>query len=120
MSLSREATVLASVGLLCLAGCSTQPRIATGRTPDFYWSAASESWAGRDYAQTADHLEHLLDPGIYAARAIPWYLVITSGMARGYMELADRYDSGAHINKANALKFRREAAKNRTAAAKLA
>src|SRR5581483_7006846 len=51
---------------------------------------------------------------------VPWYLLLTSGMAGGYMDLADRYTAGARINKAGALAFRVKAADYRTQASKLA
>jgi hypothetical protein len=72
----------------------------------FYWSAAKETYAAGDYMKTADHLERLIDSkNEYTQRAIPWYLVVTSGMAAGYMQLADQYASGARVNKADALAF---------------
>jgi hypothetical protein len=117
----RATAVLAGLGLLSISACSPQQPKSSARTPDFYWSAAAETWSAGDYTRTADHLEHLLDAGNpYSARAIPWYLVVTSGMARGYTELADRYAAGARIKKANGQEFRKEAAKYRTVAAKLA
>jgi hypothetical protein len=120
LSLDRATPVLAGLGLLYLSACSPQPHAAAAGTPEFYWSAAGESWSAGAYGRTADHLEHLLEPGnAYATRAVPWYLVVTSGMARGYTELADRYDRGALINKAKAPALRREAAKYRTMAGKL-
>jgi hypothetical protein len=74
-----------------------------------------------DYAKTADNLEHLLDaPNQYTATAIPWYLVLTSGMAGGYMELADQYAAGAHMNKAKATAFRAKATDYRTIASQWA
>ncbi len=65
------------------------------RTPDFYWSAARETWAAGDYLKTSDHLDHLLSStNAYTARAIPWSLVLTAGtLAAGYMELADDYSA---------------------------
>jgi hypothetical protein len=120
MSIDR-ATVLAGFGLLCLSACSSQPPTAAANTPEYYWTAAGASWSARDYAKSADHLEHLLDrDNPYAARAIPWRLVITSGMAQGYADLAERYALGARFNKADALAFRREATKYRTMAGRLA
>jgi hypothetical protein len=103
-----------------LMSCST-PRSSTAGTPEFYWSAATETYAAGDYAKTADHLERLIgNTNAYTMRAIPWYLVVTSGMARGYMDLADRYSAGARINKADALAFRRQASNYRKVASGLA
>lgn len=116
----RALSIPAVLAMLLLASCSA-PTKTTARTPDFYWSAAAETYAAGDYAKTADHLEHLLaDGNPYTARAIPWHLVLTSGMARGYMDLADRYGSGARANKGKALEFRKNASKYRAAAGRQA
>jgi len=77
-------------------------------TPAFYWSAARETFGNKDYIKTIQHLEKLTaTDNEYTARARPWLLVMTSGMARGYMDLADNFDAGAHANKENPAEFRR-------------
>src|SRR5207302_9638672 len=76
--------------------------------------------AAGDYVKTANHLDHLIDnQNEYTARAVPWSLVLTSGMAAGYMELADAYVAGARVNKAKSLAFRRKATDFRTMASPL-
>src|SRR5438552_4067541 len=103
----RVAALLIALALLGLTSCSG-PATARVGTPEFYWYAAKETYAAGDYVKTADHLDHLIDnQNEYTARAVPWSLVLTSGMAAGYMELADHYLAGARVNKANALGFRR-------------
>ena len=112
-----------SVALLIILGltsCSGTSTVRVG-TSEFYWSAARETYAAGDYRKTADHLERLInDANAYRARAIPLYLVLTSGMAKGYMDLADQYAAGARINKAKALAFRVKAAEYRNTASRLA
>jgi len=96
--------------------CSTPRTGAAGAAADL-WSAAAQTYSAGDYAKAADNLERLIGgESPYVARAIPWYLALTSGMARGYMDLADRYTSGARINKAGALAFRLKATRYRTLA----
>jgi hypothetical protein len=121
-SLRTVAAVSAGLGLLSLTACSTAPdQKAAARTPAFYWSAASETFAAGDYTKTADHLQRLVESdNDYTSRAIPWYLVVTAGMARGYTELADRYTTGARFNKTNALVLNRTASQYRATAGKLA
>jgi len=34
----------------------------------------------------------------YTARAMPWSLLVTSGLASGYLDLADKYEAGAKAN----------------------
>ncbi len=104
-----------------MTACSKPAPSASAQRASYYWSAARETYANGDYAKTADHLEHLLDaPNQYTALAVPWYLVLTSGMANGYMELADQYAAGAHVNKAKAAAFRTKAADYRTIASQWA
>jgi hypothetical protein len=63
------------------------------------------------------NLDFLLNgPSDYAPRALPFSLVLTSGVATGYMELADYYAAGAKTNKARALVFQRKASDYRTVA----
>src|SRR5258708_30296178 len=98
----RFAALLVAFALLGLTSCSG-PTTARVGTPEFYWYAAKETYTAGDYLKTADHLDHLIDgQNEYTARAIPWSLVLTSGMAAGYIELADSYTAGAPVNKAHA------------------
>ena len=118
----RAAAVSTGLGLVCLAGCSSAPtQSANARTPAFYWSAAAETFSAGDYAKSADHLQRLVESdNEYTARAIPWYLVVNAGMARGYTELAERFTTGARFNKANALALNRTASQYRATAGRLA
>jgi hypothetical protein len=115
------ALLVAVAALLSLIACSgpTTSAAKVG-TPEFYWYAAKETYAAGDYTKTLDHLDHLIaDHNEYSARALPWSLVVTSGVAAGYMELADDYTAGARINKANAAVFHRKAADYRAMASPL-
>ncbi len=116
------AALSAGLALVSFTACSTAPtQSANARTPAFYWSAAAETFAAGNYAKTADHLQRLVESDSeYTARAIPWYLVVTSGMARGYTELADRYTTGARFNRVNALALNRTASQYRATAGRLA
>jgi hypothetical protein len=118
MSVLSTAALL--LGVFSLTSCSGPVPVRVG-TQEFYWSAARETWLSGDYRKTADHLEKLIDQDNgYTARAVPWYLVLTSGMADGYMDLADHYSAGARRNKINALAFRLKATEYRNAASRLA
>lgn len=111
------------VGLLVLLTLLTScsgPATTVG-SAEFYWNAAKDTYAGGDYLKTLDDLDHLMENhSEYTARAVPWSLVLTAGMANGYMELADYYMAGARANKAEALTFRRKANDYRTMASPLA
>jgi hypothetical protein len=116
----RLTALLGAGSLIVLTSCSG-PVAGNMRTPGFYWSAARETYAAGDFVKTTDHLDHLISgPNDYTSRAIPWSLVLTSGMAEGYMELADNYAVGAHSNKSQAPAFLHKAMVYRTSASRLA
>src|SRR5713226_10277436 len=99
------AILLSACFMLVSCGDSNAPQPGT---PAFYWAAAEETFAAKDYIKTMEHLEKLgATDNEYTARARPWLLVMTSGMARGYMDLADNFDAGTHANKTNPIDFRR-------------
>ena len=115
----RIAVLLVALGSLVLSSCAGSASARAG-TPEFYWSAAKQTYIAGDYMKTLEDLDQLIDGhNDYSARALPWSLVLTSGMAAGYMELADQFSAGARVNKANALAFRRKATEYRTMASPL-
>ena len=93
--------------LVALPSCSTGPEAMKVGTPAFYWAAAKEAYAGGDYMKTVQQLDHLVDGNNeYTARALPWSLVLSSGMAEGYMDLADNYEKGAKMNRTDPAVYR--------------
>jgi len=107
--------------LLIAASCTSGPPTATMGTPPFYWQAAKETWATADYMKAADHLEQLCkSQNEFTERAQPWRLVLTGGMAKGYMELANAFEAGGRANQFNPTPFRRNTADLRTLAARRA
>jgi hypothetical protein len=111
-------TVLAALFLLLAVACGPAPP-AKG-TPAFFWSAAKETYAAGDYLKTIDHLDGIVDSdNEFTARAFPWSLLVTSGLASGYMDLADQYEAGSKINKDNPANFFREVSRYRTQAGRL-
>jgi hypothetical protein len=87
----------------------------------FYWAAAKETFAAKDYVKTVQHLERLTaTDNEYTARARPWLLVMASGMSRGYMDLADSFEAGSRANKNNPTEFRRRTNAYRANANRLA
>jgi hypothetical protein len=111
---------LLSAFLLCIS-CSSGPAAPEKGTPAFYWQAARETYAAGDYVKTLEHLDNLVaSDNEFTARAVPWSLVLTSGMAAGYMELADDYTIGARVNKSDPSGFRRTVSDSRGTANRLA
>ncbi len=101
--------------------CSSGPAAPEKGTPAFYWQAARETYAAGDYAKTLEHLDNLVaTDNEFTTRALPWSLVLTSGLASGYMELADNYAIGARVNKSDPSAFRRVVSNSRGSANRLA
>jgi hypothetical protein len=114
----RWLAMILAIGVLI--SCSSGPAGPEKGTPAFYWQAARETFAAGDNMKTLEHLDKLAAPeNEYAARALPWALVLNGGMAAGYAELADHYEIGARTNKADPSVFRRFVGDYRTMAKQL-
>jgi hypothetical protein len=95
--------------LLCLAlsliSCATGP---APNTPPWFWQAAQDTYRMGDYLKAIDHLQPLIAPGgEFTERAQPFRLVLTAGLARGYIDLAEAFEAGARMNEKAATEFRR-------------
>ena len=101
---------LTVVGLL-LAGtsCSSGPTPPQPGTPAFFWAAAGETYRTGDFVKTSEHLQRILaTDNEYNARARAWDAVISSGLTQGYIALAETYEAGARMNRANPMPFRKQ------------
>jgi len=95
--------------LIILISCSSAPAGPEKGSAAYYWQAARETFAAGDYSKTMEHLDNLLaKDSEYSDRALPWSLVLTSGVAAGYCELADHYEIGARMNRSDPSSFRRQ------------
>jgi hypothetical protein len=104
---------------VCMS-CSSGPVGPAKGTPAFYWQAATETFAAGDTMKTLEHLDKLIEgENEYFARALPWSLVLTSGLASGYTELADNYEVGGRANKSDPSAFRRPMMNYRSMAGRL-
>lgn len=120
-TVNRSAALLGLItAMSALLSCSGNSAPQAG-TPAFYWAAARETYATGDYQKTVEHLGNILaSQNEYVARAQPWILVLTSGMAQGYTDLAEAFDAGGHANRAQVVNFRRQTNTYRGAANTLA
>jgi hypothetical protein len=110
-------TLATALAALLFTGCSSTNVASKAGTPEFYWAAAKQSYAAGDYLATVEQLDHLTDNrNEYTARALPWSLVLTTGLATGYMDVADSYARGARANPGSAAAFRRKATEYRNLA----
>jgi hypothetical protein len=92
---------------LILTSCSSGPKGPEPGSPAFYWQGAKETWAAGDFAKTADNLERSMKGNKeHQAEALPWSLVLYGGLAKGYTEMADAFETGARVNKTNPGAFR--------------
>ena len=89
-------------------------------SPGYYWQGAREVYKAGDYAKTLQNLDNVLaTDNEYVARALPWALVLRSGVAQGYIDAAANYDLGAH-NSRDPGAFRRQVSTDRDSASQLA
>jgi len=104
------ATVLAVVLLLLFtAACDSGPKGPQPGTPGFFWSAAKDTWRAGDYVKTSEHLQRILaSDNEFTARARAWDAIISAGLTQGYIELADTWEAGARMNRANPTPFRKQ------------
>ena len=103
--------LLLAVLLLVLftTACASKPKGPQPGTPAFFWAAANETWRAGDYVKTSEHLQRILaGDNEFAARARAWDTVISAGLTQAYIELADTWEAGARMNRANPTPFRRE------------
>ena len=119
----RILVAVAIVTMSCIEfSCSstaTAPKAEKG-TPAFYWAAAGETFAANDFVKTSENLEAILkSENEYTARAQPWLLIVTSGMIRGYAEVADGLETGVRVKKGDPGGYRKYISSSRSTAGKL-
>jgi hypothetical protein len=117
----RNLSLLLLVGAALVAtSCSTGPEPPRPGTPAFFWGAAQENYAAGDYQQASEHLEHICrTQNDFTARAQAWYLILSSGMAKSYIEMADFFEYGSRAKPMNPTVFRRPMSDYRTYASRL-
>ena len=94
--------------LISLTGCSSAPKGPQPGTPAFYWQAAKDTFAKKDYLKTADHLDLVVKTqNEFTKPAQVMRLVLTAGMAKGYIDLASSFDLGAKANTFKPMPFRK-------------
>jgi len=107
--------------LLATVSCTSGPPSAPPGSPAFYWKAASDTFAAGDFTKAALNLEGLVkNESEFTARAQPWRLVVTAGLAKGYAELANNFEFGARANKTNPTPFRTQLTNYRRSAGQYA
>ena len=115
----RLQALLLSVGAaVFLTACSSGPTAPEPGTPAFLWNAAERAYHNGDIMKANDDLSELQQTdNTFSPRARIWQTVLAGGLARGYCELADGYESGARLNRASSLAFHKQVTDLRSMAA---
>ncbi len=119
--LVRNSLLFIVIGAALIAtSCSSGPEPPKPGTPAFFWVAAKEAYAAGDYQAASEHLERVCrSQSEFTTRAQAWNLIMTSGMANAYMELADNFEFGYRARRMNPTQFRRMMSDYRTYASRL-
>jgi hypothetical protein len=107
----RTQSILLSVLVLALGAtsCSTGSAPPRPGTPAFYWASAQEAYRNGDFQKTDSSLSEIVGADSeFTARARPWQLVISAGLAQGYSEMADNYEAGGRLNRENPMPFHKQ------------
>jgi hypothetical protein len=98
-----------AAGILATTSCSSGPEPPKPGTPAFLWNAAKGTYRSGDFVKTSETLQQLTrSESEYTARARPWSIVLSAGLAQGFTETAEAYEAGARANRANPTPFRKE------------
>jgi hypothetical protein len=116
---------LLPMGALALAiasaSCASGPQPPQPGTPAFFWASAKESYHAGDFTRTDEQLQRILaGDNEFAARARPWDILISAGLAQGHAEMADAFEAGARMNRANPTPFRKQVTTERSYASSAA
>jgi len=102
-------------------GCAQGPEAPKPGSPAFLWNSARENYAKGDYVKAQEQLSRVAgSENEFALKARAWNLVLLSGLATGYMELADAYEVGARQNRNNPTPFRKFTSDYRSTASRYA
>lgn len=99
---------VAALASLFLVGCDSGPAQPAKGTPAYYWQAANESFNAGDLRKTADNLDELLKgKNEFTEKATTWRLIMTWGMLKADLDIAEKYELGGRATKGNPTPFRR-------------
>jgi hypothetical protein len=105
-----------AVFVACIS-CSTGPTPPAPGTPAFFWGAAKTTYHSGDIQKTSENLMQLVrTENEFTSRAVPLSTVISAGLAQGFFDLSQSYDTGARANRANPTPFVKQADLLRTLA----
>lgn len=107
--------------ILFASGCSSGPKPLQPGTPEFIWAAAKSTYASGDFLKAKDNLGQLAKGQTeFAARSQALSIVLSAGIAQAYIDLADNFEMGGRVNRANPTPFHRNSNLFRSQAASMA
>src|SRR5262249_48662758 len=78
-------------------------------TPEFIWAAAKSTYAAGDFLKSKDNLVQLAKGQTeFAGRSQTLAILLSAGIAQAYIDLADSFEAGARVNRANPTPFHRQ------------
>ena len=100
---------------LFLAACQSGKQTIQPGTPAFFWSSAKQAYSTGDYPRAAEQFGKLTQSdNEYRDRAQTALVLLSSGMVKGYLEVADAYVAGGRMNPNNRTAFHKRASTARS------
>lgn len=119
----RHLLLCAAAGaLLFTASCGSKgPKAPQPGSAAFIWAVAGDAYKAGDYLKANESLDQLVrGKSEFVARAAPLKLLVGLGLAKGYMELADKFDVGGKANRSDPYVYRKQVSTFRTQARNIA
>jgi len=106
---------LIAAAVILEAGCAGGSNLPKPGSPAFFWSSANAAYKTGDFVKTDEELQRILvNDNEFTARARVWDIAIVGGLAQGYSDLSDAYESGAKNNRQNPLPYRKRVSELRS------
>jgi len=120
-SIQGPSLLLRAILVACLLiSCAGDKKAAAPPKPGtlaYDWYIAGEAYKAGEYHRAMDHLARLaVTNSEYRERAKQWLMVVSGGLADGFAELANAYETGARANAAVASDYRKNMREVRNAA----
>ena len=120
--MSRFMRYFASFFLLALCilmlGCSSDgpPQVQPG-SPEYFWLGAKRAYDSGDYMSASEKLAKITGTeNDFRIRAESGLIVLSSGLAQGYMDMADAYEAGARTNPQSRVEYHKQVSSLRSQA----
>lgn len=97
-----------AAGLTLTLSCTKGPEPPKPGSPAFLWAVATQAHKAGDFAKTNETLEQIVQgKSEFTAKARPWKLLVGTAVAKGYLDLSEKYDLGGKVNRETPMPFRK-------------